>query len=74
MTTRTAIEIPLDQKIADENGNITQVWLEALGNIAKAASILRDAADLMDDLDSTASASDLGTAWEELRSKLQEIQ
>jgi hypothetical protein len=74
MTTRTAIEIPMDQKIADENGNITQVWLEALGNIAKAASILRDAADLMDDLDSTASASDLGTAWEELRSKLQEIQ
>jgi hypothetical protein len=72
-TPRTAIEIPLDQKIADENGNITQVWMEALGKIAQAASTLRDAADIMNDLDSTATASQLGTAWAELRTKLQEI-
>ncbi len=73
MTVRTAIELPLDQKLVDADGNITAVWMQALGAIANAAALLRDAADLMDDLDDTASASDLGTAWAELRSKLQEI-
>jgi hypothetical protein len=73
MTIRTAIELPLDQRIADENGNITSVWIEALGNIAKAVSVLRDAADLMDDLDSTATAAELGAGWETFRAKLQEI-
>ncbi len=73
MTTQTSIELPYDTKIVDENGNITQVWTEALGAVFKAASVLRDAAALMDDLSPASTAAEISAAWEEFRTKLQEI-
>lgn len=73
MTIRTAIELPFDTKIADENGNITQVWTEALGAVFKAAATLKDAADLMDTLSASSTTAQIATAWEEFKAKLQEI-
>ena len=77
-TAKTAIEIPFDRKIADENGNITLPWLQALGVVFQAVAKLRDGAEAMDDLsfsatDGFATATDIATAWEELRDILQGI-
>lgn len=75
---KRVIDIPMDTKIADENGNITQPWMEWAITISQATRKLREGAENMDDLsfsatDGFATATDIATAWEELRGFLQEI-
>ena len=71
------IDVPLQVRLTDEKGNIAQPWLEWAITISQAVGKLRDGAEAMDDLsfstDGFATATDIMTAWEELREILQEI-
>ena len=75
---KRAIDVPLQTKLTDENGNIAQPWLEWAIIISQAVGKLRDGSEAMNDLsfsatDGFATATDIATAWEELRSILTEI-
>jgi hypothetical protein len=49
-------------------------WLEWADRVSKALIVLKDAALLMDDLNTaTATTVEIATAWDELRVKLQEL-
>ena len=74
---KRVIDVPLQTKLVDENGTIAQPWLEWAITISQAVGKLREGAEAMDDLsfstDGFATATDIMTAWEELRDILQEI-
>ena len=70
---KQAIEVPLSEKIADENGNITYPWLKFFGQIALGEEKLRDGGENMNALTSASTATETINAVEALRTKLKEI-
>ena len=56
------------------DGTADDTLAQLLDKYSRTFQTIREAIDLMDDLDpSTASTNDIATAWEEFRAKLQEI-
>ena len=72
-TPKTAIEVPFQSKIADENGNITLPWLQALGIVFDAVARLREAGEGMEELTSASTATETIDVVAALRTKLLEI-
>ena len=73
VTAKRVIDIPLQTKLVDENGQIAQPWLEHFIIVSQAVSKLRDGAEAMETLTSSSTATEMIDAWEELRGILQEI-
>lgn len=74
MTIQTTFDPPSDQKIVLENGMLNPAWVTWFDLVGKALERLRTATTEMDDLDpGVTTLTQLTTAWEELRTNLQEI-
>lgn len=66
-------DVPYGALVTPE-GTPTDALSQLLDKYSRTFSTIREAIDLMDDLDPvTASTNDIATAWEEFRTKLQEI-
>jgi hypothetical protein len=64
----------LSGKITVTDADMSYAWQEWADRVSKALIVLKDAALLMDDLDTaTATTVQIATAWNELRVKLQEL-
>jgi hypothetical protein len=75
-TPKTDLGIPLDGVIGTVGGQTVQVtyaWQQHWDGVAKAATKLREAAELMDTLATAPTTTEIATAWNEFRTKLQEI-
>lgn len=73
---KTDLGVPFDQVIGTIDGKPVQIshaWLQHLDHVASAAKKLREAAELMDTLAASPTTTQIATAWNELREKLQEI-
>lgn len=71
---RTSFDVPADNQLVLSDGTISPAWVLWFDRIGKAIEQLRASVDAMDDLDpATSTLAQTVTAWEELRSNLQEI-
>jgi hypothetical protein len=71
---RTSFDIPPDLQIIDpQTGRLTNGGQELLSKFGAALSKLRDAADAMDTLAASPTTTEIATAWNEVRTTLQEI-
>lgn len=74
MTAQTSFEIPSDHRFIMADGSTNPVWIQWAERVGKAIETLRRASESMDDLTSgTTTLAEMVTAWEELRTDLQEI-
>lgn len=70
---RSSFDLPTDLQFVDESGRLTISAQETLSKFAAALTKLREAADLMDTLAASPTTTEIATAWNEVRTKLQEI-
>jgi hypothetical protein len=70
---RTSFDIPFGLQIVDETGRLTAPGQELLSKFGAALSKLRQAADAMDTLAASPTTTEIATAWNEVRTILQEI-
>lgn len=71
---KKSFDPPITTPITDADGLASGPYQQWADQVGKALEKLRQAVNLMDDLDpSTATTNQIATAWEEFRAKLQEI-